>query len=52
MLLQAGHKISQTKGTIVSFRPTSQADRNKYTGPLTPTTQRDWIDRIGDTLID
>ena len=30
--------------------PTSQADRNKYTGPLTPTTQRDWIDRIGDTL--
>jgi len=30
--------------------PTAQADRNKYTGDLTPATQRNWIDRIGDTL--
>jgi len=30
--------------------PTAQADRNKYTGDLTPASQRNWIDRIGDTL--
>ncbi len=29
--------------------PTSQADMNKYTGLLTPTSQRDWIDRIGNS---
>lgn len=28
--------------------PTAQADKNKYTGPLSPTTQRNWIDRIGN----
>lgn len=28
--------------------PTTQADMNKYTGPLTDTTQRQWIDRIGN----
>lgn len=28
--------------------PTAQADMNKYTGPLTDTTQRQWIDRIGN----
>jgi hypothetical protein len=30
--------------------PTAQADRNKYTGDLSPASQRNWIDRIGDTL--
>lgn len=28
--------------------PTAQADLNKYTGPMTPATQRDWVARIGD----
>jgi hypothetical protein len=28
--------------------PTAQADLNKYTGPLTPTTKRDWISRINN----
>lgn len=28
--------------------PTASADRNKYTGPLTAATQREWIDRIGN----
>ncbi|MFM1874652.1 MAG: putative adhesin, partial [Bacteroidota bacterium] len=26
--------------------PTSQADKNKYTGPLTPASQREWLYRI------
>lgn len=26
--------------------PTSQSDKNKYTGPLTPASQRDWLYRI------
>lgn len=28
--------------------PTAQADLNKYTGPLTPTTKRDWIARVNN----
>lgn len=26
--------------------PTAQADKNKYTGPMTPASQRDWLYRI------
>ncbi|TBX70722.1 T9SS sorting signal type C domain-containing protein [Flavobacterium silvisoli] len=29
--------------------PTTQADLNKYTGPMTPATQRDWVSRISDS---
>lgn len=28
--------------------PTAQADRNKYTGFMTPASQRDWIERINN----
>jgi hypothetical protein len=31
-----------------SMEPTAASDWTKYTGPLTPTTQRGWILRIGD----
>lgn len=29
--------------------PTAQADLNKYTGPTSPTTKRDWISRINNS---
>lgn len=29
--------------------PTSQADKNKYTGPLTAASQRDWLYRINNS---
>lgn len=29
--------------------PTSQSDLNKYTGPMTSATQRDWVSRIGNS---
>jgi len=29
--------------------PTSQSDYNKYTGPMTDATQRDWVSRISDS---
>ncbi|MCB9191260.1 MAG: PKD domain-containing protein [Flavobacteriales bacterium] len=29
--------------------PTSQADKNKYTGPLTPASQREWLYRINSS---
>ncbi|MBL4657650.1 MAG: hypothetical protein JKX73_06590, partial [Flavobacteriales bacterium] len=32
----------------ISMAPTSVSDFNKYTGPLTSATQREWISRIGD----
>lgn len=31
-----------------SMEPTAASDWTKYTGPLTPTSQRGWIIRIGD----
>lgn len=30
----------------LNMAPTGSSDYNKYTGPLTPATQREWIDRI------
>lgn len=32
-----------------SMAPTLVSDHNKYKGPITPATQRDWINRIDDT---
>ena len=29
--------------------PTSQSDKNKYTGPLTPASQREWLYRINSS---
>ncbi|MGB1317036.1 MAG: hypothetical protein ACPG5W_02450, partial [Flavobacteriales bacterium] len=43
-----GTKNSAKPGDFDCFLvwPTSQADKNKYTGPLTTATQRDWFYRI------